>query len=174
MDRKVHKSRILVAGIGNLLRKDEGIGVHLIHELEKFKLPAGVTLLDAGTGGISLIHLMEQASKVIFIDAAQMGKEPGIFIRFTPEEVRLVNDKFNFSFHQLGLPQVLQLAAHLDISCKVIIFGVQPGDLGWGVKLSPPLKRALPEITMAVLREIDNVGYIKSSSTLNPDSPLPT
>jgi hydrogenase maturation protease len=146
--------------VGNLLRKDEGIGVHLIWELEKLKFPPGVALLDAGTGGIGLFHLLEKASKVVFLDAAQMGKEAGTFLRFTPEEVKLVDDKFNFSFHQLGLSQVLQLAAALGVSCEVVIFGIQPEDLGWGIELSPELKRVLPEILKAVLREIDNTGHL--------------
>lgn len=152
--------------MGNLLRKDEGIGVHLVRELEKLKLPPGVALLDAGTGGIGLLHLMEKTSKVVFLDAAQMGKEPGTFLRFTPGEVKLVDDTFNFSFHQLGLPQVLQLAAALGVPCEVVIFGIQPEDLGWGTELSPELKRVSPEIMKAVLREIDNNVILKASSTL--------
>lgn len=53
---KVEKET-LVLGVGNLLLKDEGVGIHVIKALENEKLPAHVHLMDGGTGRASFIKL---------------------------------------------------------------------------------------------------------------------
>ena len=52
--------RLLVLGIGNLLMGDEGVGVHAIRALEKERLPAGVEMLDGGTGGFHLLSCLRR------------------------------------------------------------------------------------------------------------------
>lgn len=60
---------ILILGIGNLVLKDEGVGIHIIHRLEQMQLPEGVDILDGGTGGIFLIGTLQQYRHIIMIDA---------------------------------------------------------------------------------------------------------
>lgn len=146
---------MLILGVGNPLMKDDGIGAHIVHELEKLRLPEGVKVLDAGTKGLGLVDLMRQAPKVVFVDAVDMGKEPGTVKRYTPQEIKEVNDKVTFSLHEVGLPQVLRLASLLGVSPEVVIFGIQPKDLGRGTGLSQELKRAAPNIIESVLREVN-------------------
>jgi hydrogenase maturation protease len=148
------RADIVVIGVGNLLLRDEGIGVHLAHALEEQALPEGVQIVDAGTGGLNMLYAMERAKKVIFLDAAEMGKAPGAFVRFVPRDVKLCGAEHAVSFHELGLPQVLDLADALGVACEVVIFGVQPKDLSWGIGLSPELARAVPEILAAVAQEV--------------------
>lgn len=144
---------MLIIGVGNLLLQDEGVGVHLAQALEAQALPEGVKVLDAGTGGMSILYAMEKARKVIFLDAAEMGKAPGEFMRFVPRQVHRGEVPPNISFHQLGLPQVLELAEALGVECEVVVFGIQPKDLSWGIGLSPEVARAVPEIMAAVRNE---------------------
>ncbi|MFZ4571784.1 MAG: hydrogenase maturation protease, partial [Bacteroidales bacterium] len=60
---------ILVLGIGNLLMNDEGVGIHVVRNLETENLP-GVDVMDGGTGGLHLLGIIQSYRKVIFIDAA--------------------------------------------------------------------------------------------------------
>ena len=136
--------------------KDDGIGAHIVNELEKLRLPEWVKVLDAGTKGLGLADLMRQAPKVVFVDAVDMGKEPGTVKRFTPQGIKEVNVKVKFSLHEVGLPQVLSLASNLGVCPEVVIFGIQPKDIGRGIGLSQELKRAVPNIVESVLREVDN------------------
>ena len=136
--------------------KDDGIGAHIVHELEKLRLPEGVKVLEAGTRGLGLVDLMREAPKVVFLDAVDMGKKPGTVKRFTPKDINVALDKVRFSLHEVGLPQVFDLAAVLGVSPEVVVFGIQPKDLGQGIGLSPELKRAVPNIVKSVLREVNN------------------
>jgi aminopeptidase YwaD len=60
---------VLILGIGNVLMGDEGVGVHVVRYLEEQPLPEGVQCLDGGTGSFQLLDAMQQAGRIILIDA---------------------------------------------------------------------------------------------------------
>ncbi len=145
--------RVLVLGLGNPLRGDDGIGPRVVAELNRRGLPAGVTALDGGSGGLNLLQVMEGWERVVVVDAADMGKRPGEFVRFTPDEVELVEGENHLSFHNAGLTEALALARALDHPLPpLVIFGVQPERIGWGKGLSPVMERTIPALVRAVVR----------------------
>ena len=142
--------------MGNLLLKDEGVGVHAVRELQKKSLPSGVEVLDAGVAGIALLDLFQGAGKVLILDAADMNLAPGTVVRFTPDEIRSQAVTLKFSAHDMGLPEVLELAKALGQSPpEVVIIGVQPKEISWGLNLSPEVQASLPRVLEAVLKELD-------------------
>ncbi|RKY35126.1 MAG: Ni,Fe-hydrogenase maturation factor, partial [Candidatus Duberdicusella sinuisediminis] len=68
--------KIIILGLGNLLYKDEGIGIHLIRELEKMKLPPNLELIDGGVGSLDILLSLENIDKLIIIDALKGGGAP--------------------------------------------------------------------------------------------------
>jgi len=150
--------QVLVLGLGNPLRGDDGVGPRVIEELNRRGLPEGVTTLDAGTGGVDLLHVLEGWERAIVVDAADVDREPGQYVRFTPEEARLVESADGFSLHNAGLAEVLALAKAAGQPLpELVIFGVQPEKIGWGEGLSPAVEAALPDIVNAVLNEINKL-----------------
>ena len=67
----------LVLGVGNLLLKDEGVGIHVIKALENEKLPAHVHLMDGGTGGLHLLSWLQGYERITMIDAKMDNTNPG-------------------------------------------------------------------------------------------------
>ena len=61
------EKKTLILGVGNLLLKDEGVGIHVIRALEKETLPAHVTLMDGGTGGLHLISWLTGYDHIIMV-----------------------------------------------------------------------------------------------------------
>src|SRR5690348_7528678 len=61
--------KTLVLGLGNVLMGDEGIGVYVVRELGKRELPPNVECLDGGTGGFTLLEPLENADRIVIIDA---------------------------------------------------------------------------------------------------------
>lgn len=146
---------VLVLGLGNPLRGDDGIGPRVIEALEKRGLPDSVETLDAGTGGLDLLRVIEEQDRVVIVDAADVGKQPGQFVRFTPDQVLLSEATERFSFHHAGLAEVFSLTRALGRPLPpVVIFGVQPEDVGWRQGLSPAVEAGLPALIDAVLEEI--------------------
>ena len=151
---------VLVLGLGNPLRGDDGIGPRVVEELEARGLPKGVTALDAGTGGLDILRIIEEWQDVVIVDAADMDAGrgevcPGQFVRFTPNQVTVQESSDPFSLHHAGLAEVLALARAMDQALpSIVIFGVQPKEVGWGEGLSPEVEARLPALLEAVLEEV--------------------
>jgi hydrogenase maturation protease len=77
--------KILVLGLGNVIMGDEGVGVHVVRALEKQSLPPGVECLDGGTGGFILLEPLQQADRIILIDATADENPYGTVTRTTPK-----------------------------------------------------------------------------------------
>jgi hydrogenase maturation protease len=147
--------KIVIIGVGNLLLKDEGVGVHVAQELQKKSWPLSVEVHDGGVAGIGLLDFFAGASKVLLIDAAEMNLDPGALVRFTPEEVAGKVSGPRFSAHDIGLLEVLELAKALAQSpAEVVILGIQPKEISWGMELSPEVQASIPRVVETVLREI--------------------
>jgi hydrogenase maturation protease len=167
----VSNQRLAVIGLGNPLRGDDGVGSRLVEELTRRGLPEGVTALDGGTGGLDLLHMLEGCAwqRAVIVDAADVGRKPGQFVRFTPDQARLVQTADNFSLHHAGLSEVLALANALGQTLPdLVIFGVQPAQIGWGEGLSQAVETALPALTDAILLEI--TGQLPEGENYAQDS----
>jgi len=158
----------LVIGLGNPLRGDDGVGVRVAQMLATQALPPDVEVVDGGTQGLGLVNLMEGRRRVILVDAADVGRAPGEFVRFTPDEVRLLGDEAHLSVHAGGLRDALLLAQALQVlPDEVIIFGVQPAHLEWDSALSPEIEATLPDLIAAVLEEsVDSDEWIVARETM--------
>lgn len=147
------KKSLLIVGIGNILLRDEGIGVHVVKALQAEKLPDTVEVLDGGTSALDLLDSLAQRQKVIFVDSAELSAPAGTIRRFTPDEIMQDTQRM-LSLHQFGLMETLQAAQLIDCAPKkVVIFGIQPKDLSSGLTLSPELAVQMPVYTARVLAE---------------------
>jgi len=152
------KKAVVVLGLGNPLMADEGIGVHLIQRLGQVagRCPS-VDFIDAGTGGWSVLHLLEGRRKAVFIDCALMDEEPGTIKRFTCEEVRSRKILAHQSLHEADLMHVIATARQLGQAPEeVVVFGIQPEAIELGEGLSPVLLERCDEYVSLVLRELDS------------------
>jgi len=146
------KFRIL--GVGNPLRRDDGVGVHAVRELAQRDWPPGVEVIDVGTDGFALVTFLQDAEGVLLIDAVACGKAPGTVVTFSPEDVRSWMEGGSLSLHEAKVGPLLQLAQALGFCPAVRLVGIQPADWGWGQELSPPVAAALPEVVRTVEREV--------------------
>ena len=76
-----------VLGIGNILLKDDGIGVHIVNELLKESYPQNVDIIDGGTAILDLLDVFVKNNKIIVVDTLKGGHEPGTIYKVTPEEM---------------------------------------------------------------------------------------
>ena len=147
--------KIVILGVGNVLLKDEGVGIHVIHALQDSLLPDNVHLeiIDGGTSP-NVFHLLERADKLIIIDAVRGGSDPGSVYRFRADDV-IPEGKDIVSLHQVGLLESLEMMEHMENKPKdVVIIGVEPKEMGWGLELSSELEQTVPQIVEVVLQEV--------------------
>ena len=86
---------------------DEGVGVRVVERLLDFagEFPS-VDFVDAGTGGMSILHLIQDKDKAIFIDCAKMGEEPGVIRKFTPQEIKSTKVLAHQSLHEIDIIKI--------------------------------------------------------------------
>jgi hydrogenase maturation protease len=145
--------RVVVIGVGNLLMKDEGIGIHVIQALQQIELPTDVRLVDGGTSP-ELWAYTRIGDKLIIIDAAKAGGDPSAIYRFRPEDITAERGFLN-SAHELGVIEALNLMAFTgNKPGDVVIIGIEPAEIAPGLELSAVLRQKMPDIIRVVLKEI--------------------
>jgi hydrogenase maturation protease len=148
--------KILVAGVGNLLFSDEGLGVHVIRELSRKSLPEEVELADVGTATFELTRLMDGKDKVVIVDAILTDDAPGTIYRLTPDDIKSRRKKFAASLHQFGVLEALQCHAADATRPEVVIVAVVPKDYRTlSTDLTPELESRVESIVSAVLEEVN-------------------
>ena len=137
-------------GMGNALLKDEGIGIHLIRSLKELPGLESVDLIDGGTSP-QAVDLVRDADRLIVVDAACGGGEPGSIYCLTPEQI---NDQKPSSIHELNVLNMLWNLYIMGESPNITIIGIEPKETDWGLELSYELEERLPRITEFVLKII--------------------
>ena len=151
------KRPVVVLGLGNPLMGDEGIGVYLVDQLARSSSQyPSVDFIDAGTGGLSVLHYMEDRRKAVIIDCAFMDREPGAIRRFTPEEVRSTKVLAHQSLHEADLMRIIAMARQLGQAPEeIVIFGIQPERVEFGHGLSPTLMNQADQYISLILLELE-------------------
>ena len=151
-------SRILVAGIGNLFKGDDGFGVAVAGRLAGRDLPAGVEVSDFGIRGLDLVYaLLDGYDAAILIDSVQRGEPPGTLYVIEPELPSGDTEPDPLSPHEMDPQKVLRLACLLGGDCRrVLLVGCEPasfGDEEFGrMELSPPVAAAVEQAAATVER----------------------
>ena len=150
----------IVLGLGNTLRGDDGVGPAVIEWLEQQSLPDSVETIDGGTSGLDIVSILMGRERAIIVDAANVGRAPGQWVRFTPDVAQLKDNATTLSLHSAGLAEALALGAALNVlPPAIIIYGVQPQSLDWSPQLSTEVRAAVIEVGQAILREIATTSF---------------
>ena len=151
----VRRCPTLVLGIGNILLRDEGVGVRVIEQMQEMHLPDDVELVDGGTGGADLLEVLAERQKVIVIDAVQAHCQPGTVLRFTAEGLVQTN-RASMSLHEIGLAESLMMARQLGCAPQeVVIFGIKTKTTECGLELSEEVRASVPKVIELTLSEIN-------------------
>lgn len=162
------EERITVMGIGNPLMRDEGIGIRVVETLmTALEFPANVTLVDAGTMGMTILNLFQDCDYMLVVDAIDgSGERAGTVMRLTPED--LAPNQVMHSLHDVRLVDVLQSAMLMGLQPEVDCIGVQIEDMSdIGIGLSATVEAAVPDAVAAVLTLLAERGV---APTERPES----
>jgi hydrogenase maturation protease len=140
--------KILVLGIGNILLRDEGVGIHIIAKLEEEGYREA-DLMDGGTGGFHLLGFIQSYKTVIIIDASLDD--------FPAGNVRILHPKYakdfprQLSAHEIGLKDLLDSAFLLGNMPEICLIAISIKDFQeMGVELSPEVEKAVPGVIQSL------------------------
>lgn len=148
--------KITILGIGNILLKDEGVGVKVVEKLmSQYQFPKDVQVLDGGTLGMSLIPYLDGSQKLIILDAVSGKLVPGSIYVLRDEDVK-VYFKQTVSLHDLGIQDVLAMLEVLEKPInEIVVFGVQPEIIDVGLELSSTVAPAVNELISLVIGQLN-------------------
>lgn len=121
MEQEIHK-KTLVLGLGNVIMGDEGVGVHVVRALSQESLPPGVECLDGGTGGFILLEPLEEADRIILIDATADENPIGTVTRTTPKFSR--DYPPTLTAHDIGVKDLLDAFYIQGGNREVILYAI--------------------------------------------------
>lgn len=142
-------NRTLILGLGNTLLADEGIGIHALHALQSQHADlVDVEFLDGGTLSFTLAGPIEDADRLIVIDAAQLYAEPGTVQVFVDADMdHYLGSNNKRSVHEVGLIDLMIIARLTDrLPQRRALIGIQPRDIDWGNSPSAPVAAAIPKV----------------------------
>ena len=141
---------VLIMGVGNVLRGDEGVGVHAVRLLERRAWPGHVSLVDGGTGGFRWLSQVSSCDVLILIDAILDERRPGTVAVLEPacaaEFPRALSAYDSGLKDLVECAELLGLAPHVQL-VTVSVARLQPAEM----TLSPEVEASLPAIVAAVV-----------------------
>jgi hydrogenase maturation protease len=168
------RSGTVVVGVGNPLMGDDGLGLAALEILRaEWVFDPAVSLLDGGTWSMNLLPQMEDAERLLLLDAIRAGQPSGTVVRLERDEIpRLFTTKL--SPHQIDLREVLALAEWRGtLPTATVAMGVEPERVALGTELSPPVRAALPRLVMQIVRQLEVWGHHARPAVQRDDGMTP-
>lgn len=150
----------VVIGLGNPLMADDGVGLALLARLEEeWDIAPGPTLVDGGTWGMNLLPIIEDAGRLILLDAINVGAAPGTVVELARHQIpRFLATKI--SPHQVDLRDVLAVAElRRTLPEDTIAIGLQPAVVAVSDALTPIVRDRVDEAVAAVVGALELRGH---------------
>lgn len=134
-------NKVAIIGVGNKLRRDDGIGLVILESLRSFYKKENIDYLDFGIASFDLIHRIKDYRTVLLIDGIDtLSLKPGEFKIFGLKEVVYTLKNSPTSTHDLNLKNLFDICGKLKIKTKIYIAGIQVKDTSFGEGLTLSLE----------------------------------
>lgn len=145
---------IRVIGLGNSLRGDDAVGLHVVRRVKEL-LESEADVIEAEMLGVEVLELMKGRDLVILVDGAHTGVPAGTVQRWDVSRRIPLRNPFSHSTHAINAMDTIELARALgELPPRVIIYGVEVGQVGAGAELSPSVVRAVEDAALEIVREV--------------------
>jgi len=143
----------MVVGVGNRLRGDDGVGLHVARLVRE--RAADLLVRDLEGEGIGLLDTWAGARAVLLVDSVRSGAAPGTIHRLEATERPLpARMRTSSSTHAVGVAEAIELARALDrLPSRLVVYGVEGGRFETGAELSADVAAVVDGLADAVLRE---------------------
>ena len=142
-------------GLGNYAMGDDSIGLRVVEYVESNGMAHGFEPIEAGNNGMLVLSCFrEDVGKLVIVDCARMGLNPGETEWLAQEEVQSRKITGGLTTHEGDILKLLALAGQLGLPIPALrILGIEPESVTMGMELSATLARRLPEYAELAARE---------------------
>ncbi|MFO7819390.1 MAG: hydrogenase maturation protease [Halanaerobacter sp.] len=144
--------KVTVIGIGNILKRDDGLGPVVIEKLKEKKWGVEILIVDGGTAPLTYLKELSGSEYVMIIDALQNGQTPGTIHQFKTAEIKTEQH----GSHNYSLSQIIALAREFNnLPREIFYYGIQPAELSFGTELSHPVQESIPHLIRTIQEQIN-------------------
>ncbi|GIU99443.1 MAG: membrane protein [Actinomycetota bacterium] len=162
--------RTLVLGLGNELASDDGVGILAARAL-RGGLAGRADVVESAASGLALLDVLAGYDRAILLDAVRTGRRPpGTVVELGLDEIGPVLAP---STHQAGLPELAVIAERLGLVFprRTVVLAMEVVDpFTLGGPLSPPVRRALPDLVRRTRAILDAWAREEASCTTSTPS----
>jgi hydrogenase maturation protease len=151
-------TELLVLALGNTLLRDDGVGVAILHALEREAAQWGgeVEFVDGGTQGLALLGVLTGRRAAVILDAVALGAPPGTVHVLSAGDAGRLRSRRSTTAHEGNAGELLAAARLLgDLPERTIIVGIEPEEVRTGVGLSDAVARSVPEAAGCARRVLE-------------------
>ena len=150
---------MIIIGIGNVLQKDDGLGVYAASYLnENYRFSEELPIINGGVEGIHLLNVLEENDHVVILDCLQLNDDPASIYAIPAKEISGYGLN-NGGAHEIGILQCMDM---LELQGKeipkAIVLGVVPAEVTFAFGLSDELTKAFESFISVVLQYLKKQG----------------
>ncbi len=148
---------VLVIGVGNSFRSDDGVGPRIARSIAAMNLP-GVEVREESGEGASLMDTWHGFARVFLIDATSSGRPPGTALRFDAATTPIPAELFHYSTHAFSVAEAVEMARALgELPPRLVLYGIEGETFAAGQALSEPVNAAIDDVVRRLCNEISGV-----------------
>ena len=151
---------MVIIGVGNEYRKDDGAGLSVVRRLSAPELcrqlpqDGAIRLFEMNGEGASLMDAWDGADAVILIDAVRSGGDAGAIHRMDAHTASIPASFFNYSSHAFSVAEAIELARTLHrLPPQLVVYGIEGEDFDQGAGLSAAVESAVCDVATLVIEE---------------------
>jgi hydrogenase maturation protease len=149
---------IVVIGVGNEYRGDDGVGIVIARRL-RAQLAAAVDVMEAGGEGAQLLDAWRGAASVLLLDAAHSGAPPGTIHRFDAGAQSIPSAFFHYSAHAFSVAEAIELSRALhELPANLVVYGIEGSCFEPGIGLSPAVAAAVDFVVAQVVSDVHSAS----------------
>jgi len=164
--------QVLIAGIGNILLGDDGVGPYVVELLQSsYEFAEGVAIEDLGTPALDFIDHIAGLDALIVVDSVDNGEPAGTITLYRKPELIRRTSPARMDTHSPAITESI-VAAEIFFGVsppEILLIGISAGSYDAGCSLSNPVKGAVGAAIRNVLAELDHLG-VSYKARATPDS----
>ena len=165
--------KTIIVGVGNVLFRDEGIGVYAVKYLAKnYKFEPEIDILDGGTLGFKLMSYFQEYENVFILDTISIEDKVGT-VYCLPSDVLMGLGMYRKTAHEVEIVEMLEICSLLESHANVTVIGIVPEDIESVVSaLTDGIKGGFDTLIEKTLEELQKIGVkaTKNSEIITLDS----
>ena len=165
-------TRVTIAGIGNILMGDDGIGPYVARILEAHYDFEDAQVADLGTPVLDFPDHLDGSETVLIIDAVENRKQPGTITVYTKADMIRNGVPVRTDPHSPALSEMMLRAEFTGIGPKnAVLVGITVKACAYYTPISEEVKEAVPAAIEEVLRQAEKLGvcYSKKAIPTKPE-----